>query len=323
MTVYAIPSGRAVAAEDIDPAGLYWVDLLHPTEEEIAVSNRRLGLELPTRPEMEEIEPTSRLYVEKDAIFVTATVLANADQADAVTTGPVSFVLTPRFLVTLRYIDNQSFRLFRSRLEGRFPAEAKPAHVFSALLDAIVDRLADILERVGLNCDRLSAEIFQAESADRRADRQTTLLRELLRRTGQNSEILNKIRESLVSLNRLHVYSLEPIRRIGKNSLTTHMKGIGRDVQALTDHAHFLDGKIAFYLDAILGLISIEQNQIIKIFSIAAVIFLPPTVVASMYGMNFKFMPGLETPLGFPLSLVLMLASAVLPYWFFRKKGWI
>jgi len=327
FTIYELSTGKSLGDQMLDPGDLdenqYWVDLFQPTSTEIELWNERLGLDLPTRPEMEEIESTSRLYVEGHALFMTATVLSNSDEPGGIRTSPVTFILGDKIVVTVRFVDNQPFRKFIENFERRTKTRTTPAHTLSALLDSLVDRLADILERVGSQCDRLSNEIFRSKDNDRKANQQNEILRELLRRTGQNGETVAKTRESLMTLNRIIVYFQESIKNQRLDSLVSHVKGISRDVQSLSDHANYLDGKVAFLLEAVLGLISIEQNQIIKIFSIAAVIFLPPTVVASIYGMNFNIMPELQQEWGYPFALGLMVVSAILPFVYFRRKGWI
>ena len=327
FTIYELSTGKSLGDQMLDPSDLdenqYWVDLFQPTSTEIELWNERLGLDLPTRPEMEEIESTSRLYVEGHALFMTATVLSNSDEPGGIRTSPVTFILGDKIVVTVRFVDNQPFRKFIENFERRTKTRTTPAHTLSALLDSLVDRLADILERVGSQCDRLSNEIFRSKDNDRKANQQNEILRELLRRTGQNGETVAKTRESLMTLNRIIVYFQESIKNQRLDSLVSHVKGISRDVQSLSDHANYLDGKVAFLLEAVLGLISIEQNQIIKIFSIAAVIFLPPTVVASIYGMNFNIMPELQQEWGYPFALGLMVVSAILPFVYFRRKGWI
>lgn len=327
FTIYQLSTGKTLTDEEYLQSErdeeLLWVDLFQPTTTEIELWNERLGLDLPTRPEMEEIESTSRLYVEDHALFMTATVLSNSEEPGDIRTTPVTFVLGQKILVTMRFVDNQPFRQFIHNLERRPTTRKTPAHALSGLIDSLVDRLADILEKVGSECDRLSHEIFRSNATRRKASQQNELLRELLQRTGQNGEIVAKTQESLMTINRIIVYFLESIKNMGLESLTSHVKGISRDIQSLSDHANFLDGKFGFLLDAVLGLINIEQNQIIKIFSIAAVIFLPPTVVASIYGMNFSIMPELSLEWGYPFALGLMLLSAIVPFVYFRRKGWI
>jgi len=326
FTIYELGTGETIDDDDFSNArgrSALWIDLFQPSENEIELWNERLSLDLPTRSDMEEIESTSRLYVEDDALFMTATVLARTDVPSEMSSTPVTFVLRKETLVTVRFVDNHPFRLFIQNPKRRMGGKASPSYVMSGLLDNIVDRLADILEKAGAECDRLSSEIFNSKKDQRKANQQNTILKELLTRTGQNGEVVAKVRESLTSINRLIVYFLESIKNLGQDSLVSHAKGIGRDIQSLSDHANYLDGKVAFLLDAILGLINIEQNQIIKIFSIAAVIFLPPTVVASIYGMNFTMMPELSQEWGYPFALGLMVVSAVAPFLFFRRKGWI
>jgi len=327
FTIYELGSGETIAEEEfasrVGSGKPFWIDLFQPSEDEIELWNERLELDLPTRTEMEEIESTSRLYIEDNAFFMTATVLAHTDRPSEMSSTPVSFVLRKDTLVTVRFVDNTPFRVFIKNRKRRAGAKGTPSHVMSGLLDSIVDRLADILEKAGAECDRLSSEIFGSEKEKRKANQQRMILQELLRRNGQNGEVIAKVRESLTSINRLIVYFLESIKNMGMDPLISHAKGIGRDVQSLSDHANYLDGKVAFLLDAILGLINIEQNQIIKIFSIAAVIFLPPTVVASIYGMNFTMMPELSQEWGYPFALALMFTSAIAPFLYFRRKGWI
>jgi magnesium transporter len=192
------------------------------------------------------------------------------------------------------------------------------------LLEAVVDRAADHLESVALVIDKTSHEVFHTEPARRPRGRD---FQELLRRIGEEGDFNSKLRESLVSLLRLAAFlssvldSADPKR--STREVKAHLKTLQRDIQSLTDHSTFISGKINFLLDAILGMISIEQNAIIKIFSVVAVIFLPPTLVASIYGMNFRFMPELAWPYGYPFAIGLMLLSALVPVIYFRRKGWL
>ena len=152
-------------------------------------------------------------------------------------------------------------------------------------------------------------------------------LQELIERIGEEGDFVSKMRESLVSIGRAVAFmqAVEDQARENKQvkENKARIKILQRDIVSLTDHATFLSGKISFLLDAVLGLISIEQNGIIKIFSVAAVVFLPPTLVASIYGMNFAFMPELQWQFGYPFAILLMIMSAVLPYYYFKGKGWL
>jgi magnesium transporter len=297
-----------------------WVDLLNPTEDEEKKVERALKFNVPTREEQQEIEVSSRLYQENGAYFMTATLLYTTEQGDPRTT-PATFILAGQRLVTVRYAEPRAFPIFVSRC-NRTETDLKsgPA-VLIGLLETIIDRLADFIERLQAEVEGLSHSIFElkggAASKQRRFD-------VLLRAIGREGEITSKARESAHSLGRLLTFLIHAAneRKEGK-PLQARIRTAARDVTSLTDYATFLSGKIIFLLDATLGGIQIQQNDIIKIFSVAAVVFLPPTLVASIYGMNFQFMPELSWWFGYPLAIVLMILAAALPYLYFKRRGWL
>lgn len=323
LDVYVKQDGRLArlsGATDI-PVEAVWIDMLRPTYEEEALVERAVGVDVPTHEEMLEIEVSSRLYEEDGRLFLTATVLSQSDSV-LPAARPITFVLTPEHLVTVRYSEPKSFEMFGSRCV-KPGAGADPASLLVGLLDAVIDRTADTLERLSAEMDALSAKVFRPRvGADRR--RSDVEYHDVLREIGQKGELNAKIQESLLSIGRLATY-LGQALLAGKpaRDLRGRVKTLGRDVNSLTDHAHFLSDRVTFLLDATLGLINIEQNAIIKIVSIATLVFLPPTVIASVYGMNFQFMPELAWPWGYPFALALMAASAVLPYLVFRRIGWL
>jgi len=187
------------------------------------------------------------------------------------------------------------------------------------LLDAIVDRAADILERIGAEVDAVSRDIFEPES-----ERTGAHYKAILTAIGRRGDLTSKVRESLVSIGRLLLFLANEAEGMRWNKDTrTLLNSMQRDVQSLSDHATYLSNKITFLLDAVVGVVTIEQNNIIKIFSVAAVALLPPTLIASIYGMNFKHMPELDWRYGYPLAIFLMIAGAVLPYLFFKWKKWL
>jgi magnesium transporter len=315
-----------------------WIDLHQPTNEEELALEAALGINIPTREEMQEIELSSRLYKEGDVLFITGTMVTNAN-TDNPTSNAVTFIVMPNRLVTLRYAEPQPFRSFRAMHQAH-PELYRTGHeVFAGLIDAIIDRVADILEGVGVSLDRISLKIFDAEAPDggsnwdrqpskvkggkRRKQRQHDFV-DILRRIGCTSDLVSRARESLVSFARVVAFYREmqqdnPEARVA----LVHLKTVAGDLSSLSDHASFMSGKISFLLEATLGMINNEQNGIIKIVSVAAVVFLPPTLVASVYGMNFEVMPELKWVGGYPFALVLMVFSAVLPYAFFKRKGWL
>jgi magnesium transporter len=310
--------GVIVGEHDEIPPGSLWLDLFNPTLEERRKVDQTIAIELPTRADMEEIEISSRLYQEGDAVFMTSMVLAQTDTevpaADAIT-----FVLTPERLVTIRYIDPQPFRTYALRCERSLINVNRPDVVLMQLLDAIIDRVADILEKTGTDVELMSVEIFTPGphpmgSRDFQA---------ILRRLGQKHGLTSKIRESLLTIGRMLTFLTQTTDNKQHKDIRAHLKTLVRDVQSLQDHSTFLAGKLSYLQDATLGLINSEQNNIIKIMSVAAIVFLPPTVLASIWGMNFRFMPELEQVWGYPAALVLILIAGLFPYIYFKRRGWL
>ena len=297
-----------------------WIDLLNPTEAEEKKVERALKFNVPTREEQQEIEASSRLYQENGAYFMTATLLYTSEQGDPKTT-PATFILAGQGLVTVRYAEPRAFPIYVARC-NRTETDLKsgPA-VLIGLLETIIDRLADFIERLQAEVEGLSHSIFElkggAASKQRRFD-------VLLRAIGREGEITSKARESAHSLGRLLTFLIHAANeRKEVKPLQARIRTAARDVTSLTDHATFLSGKIVFLLDATLGSINIQQNDIIKIFSVAAVVFLPPTLIASIYGMNFHHMPELEWWYAYPLALALMVVAAIVPYLYFKRRGWL
>ena len=323
LKIYSPGDGGATCVTDPTheslPVGAAWIDMISPTRDEELFIERALGIAVPTRDEMIEIEPSSRLYIEGDATVLTANLLIGVDK-DPVSTA-VSFVLTPTVLITIRYAEPRVFETFAAHAGRATLVSADPGMTLVNLLDAIVDRLADSLEGVGGEMDQVSRSTFRR--ANSKQQRMTTAaLTVLLDRIARAQDIVSKARDSAVSLARLLSFASFAMKKTG-NGTRDHLKSLSRDVASLTDHATYLSGNVTFLLDAALGLINIEQSAIIKIFSVGSVIFLPPTVIASIYGMNFVAMPELHWAYGYPFALGLMVLSAVGPYYFFKARGWL
>ena len=313
--VSADAAAPAAAAE-----GAVWVDLVSPTPEEDKLVERLLGVAVPTREEMQEIEVSSRLYVENGVRYMTATLMCQSE-SEAPKTTAVTFILAGHRLVTVRYDEPRPFALVSAKLGRLCPATVTGESVLMDLLDAIIDRAADILERIGAEVDIISHQIF--EPTRRRANRSRTY-HHILRTIGRKGDLTSKVRESLVSIGRLVVFlANEADGMKWPKEMRAQLKVMQRDVHSLSDHATYLSNKITFLLDAMLGMVSIEQNNIIKLFSVAAVALMPPTLIASIYGMNFKHMPELEWVFGYPFALFLMVVAAVVPYVYFKWRGWL
>lgn len=300
------------------PENAVWVDLLEPSVEEERMVERELGLDVPSREEMREIETSNRLYEEEGVLFMTVTVAAKLDTLRPESTA-VTFILTNGRLITNRYVDTKSFRQFISFAERHPLACNSPLVILAGLVEAITERIADTLERVGADLDAVSSSIF---AIDPRAAVKRDL-RGLLERIGFNGELNSKARESLVSLARMLVFLQQSNSLALNDEMRGRLRSIASDVAALSDHASFLGSKVSFLLEATLGLINLEQNNIIKIFSVAAVMFMPPTLIASIYGMNFRHMPELDWDLGYVFAMSLMIGSGIGIYFYFKRRGWL
>ena len=296
-----------------------WIDLLNLSPSEETRIEHFLGIELPTREEMHEIEVSSRLYTHNDALYMTATLVTNTETLDP-ETHAVTFILSNERLITIRYTDPKTFHLFSNRVERLPVGQLNGNSLFIELVEVIIDRIADILERIGQNIDGLTRLIFR--NSPSHDDHTKTNYQEVLEHIGLNGDLVSKTRESLVTINRMVSYAHQS-GRIKQVESIHHLSTLAKDMASLSDHASFLSNKVNFLLDATLGMINIEQNNIIKIFSIAAVMFLPPTLIASIYGMNFDVMPELHWEFGHPLSVALMLLSSWVPYKYFKRKKWL
>jgi len=296
-----------------------WIDLLQPSADEGRFVEEALGIEIPTRAEMREIEPSNRFYQERGAFFMTASIVYNIE-APSPSLTPVTFILAGDRLVTVRYAEPRAFPLYLQRVDkGDAPCNTG-SFVMTGLLEALVHRKADLIERTQDEVERLAQSVFGLRGGRTTRNRRLDVL---LKGTGKAGDINARAEESATSLNRLLHFFVQATHDRGDDPrVRQRIKAIHRDVNSLLDHTRFLSGRVSFLLDATLGIISNEQNQIIKLFSVMAVILLPPTLVASVYGMNFKHMPELDWYLGYPFALLLMVAAAVVPYLYFRRKGW-
>lgn len=302
------------------PENAVWIDLFRPTREEEKAAEAYLGAELPTREEMQEIEPSSRLSMENGALYLTAVLPCRSESHDPTNTA-VTFVLGERHLATVRYDEPGTLPLARQRLTRTGTGILKAEHALIGLLESAIDRLADIVEWTGSRIDEIARQVFRGAPDEPPGGSQYNAA---LRAIGHEGLRLGHVEESLISLRRLLLYLIEKAEppRFDKEE-RARLKTMQRDVQGLSDHCRGLEDRTTFLLDATLGLISIEQNAIIKIFSVLAVVFMPPTLVASLYGMNFDLMPELHWRFGYPFAILLMVLSAVGTFWVFRWKRWL
>ncbi|PTX50381.1 magnesium transporter [Gemmobacter caeni] len=300
-----------------DLAQAVWVDLYRPLSGQVALA-QALGVEVPTLADMEEIEVSNRLYREGSVDYLTV-VLPGLSETKAPMSGPVCFILHPERLVTVRHHAPRPFETYPERADKVGPGCADPRRVFLSLMEEIVGRLADLMEGSGRALDALMAQVFE-EGAKASDD----ALQEALRQVARESDLISRVRQSLLTLERAISYFGQALDEAGAgHGLRPVVKGLMRDIRALEVHGDFLTSRVAMASDVTLGMVNLAQNKTVKIVSVVAVIFLPPTVIASAYGMNFAHMPELQWAFGYPMALALMLASAVLTYLFFKWKRWL
>lgn len=309
----------AIGESGAIPEGAIWVDLSTPTRSEELAAEAFLGADLPTREESEEIEFSSRFYLEHGAVFMTATLLTGVEKGEPVNS-PMTIAVGGNRVVTLRYEDFRAVRQFVS-VAGKPGSRCDGVEsVFNLMIEAIVDRAADVIEQIAASVEQLNKEIF-SRNRTRKRERP---LEEVIDDIGFQDDLAAKIRVSLHSLERLVRFAALALpASFDKGSNRGRLKLAGRDIQSLEAHITFLSSKIAFLLDATLGLISVEQNEVIRVLTIVATFFFPPTLIGTIYGMNFANMPELQWAWSYPLSILTMIVSALLPYLYFKRKGWL
>lgn len=299
-----------------------WIDLDSPTPAEEDAVEATLGIDIPTHEDMQEIEISSRIYRENGVLFLTAQIVATVE-ARSTEIGPVTFVVCPDRLVTVHYHHPGSLRHFADWAARHDTALGTGVDAAVGLLESAVDRLADILEGEARRLDALSTAIFAAHRPSGKGD----TLGVVLQRIGRAEDLNGKVSESLGTIQRLVGYLSVNAEHPGVQLLTDTerpvVRSLEQDVRSLREVAATQSDKIRFLLDATLGVINIRQSDVIKIFSVVAFVFLPPTLIASIYGMNFEYMPELAWLWGYPMALGMMVVSALVPYLLFRWKKWL
>lgn len=326
ITFYTIENGTLIAhAPQALPMmeQIMWFDLFEPTKDEEVLVENYLGINVPTYDEMREIESSSRLYVENNVVFASSMVMTHTD-SDEPQSRAISFILCQKKLVTVRYSNPYSFRAASTKPEDEEHVINSGYGILMLLMETITARLADILENASHQLDSVNRLLFRPAIHDRAARLQAKPdYEDMLRRIGIYGDVFSKAQESLLTNQRLVSFAAQASSPRWSTAEQERVHIALKDMSALSEYINFQSNKVNFLLDATLGMISIEQSGIIKIFSVASVVFLPPTLVASIYGMNFTFMPELHWVVGYPFAIVVMILSALLPYLFFKKKRWL
>ncbi len=307
---------------DSAAADVVWLDLQQPTDEERAAVERVTKLRVPVKADLAEIESSSRLSTEGQVLYLSTPMTYRS--LDGVShTAPLGFVLSPEHLLTVRFADLPVFDTYAERfsIANRHPCSVG---AFLGLLEATVDRLADVLEHVGADLDATSRRVFRPDKAGpRNAARMDAQLRATLRGVGRAGERLSNIRDSLTGVQRIVLYTHDVARSWIPPDMLPRFMTLRQDITSLTEYDVQLSNKVQFLLDATLGFINIEQNNGIKVLTVVSVVGVPPTLLASVYGMNFKWIPELQWEYGYFYGLAVIIASGILPLVWFKKRGWI
>ena len=288
-----------------------WIDAHEATDEERDELNTFLRAELPESDDVEEIEFSARYFQDGSGIHVHSLFLAPGESGRH-STATVAFILQDRRLITVREDDQADFRLLRMRSRAGQVHVSSPQDLLVTIFEQKVENLADALEDIHRKLEEVSRMVLEDTEAE---------LEDAIDRLAKLEDSNGKIRLCLMDTQRSISFVQRHLRESFEWQETA--REIKRDVDTLMSHTAFLFDKINFLMDSTQGFINIEQNQIIKIFSIAAMVFLPPTVVASAYGMNFEYIPHTDWKYGFVVAVLLMLLSAILPYWYFKRKDWL
>lgn len=301
------------------PQTALWIDVISPDATE-AATLAPLVPEVPTLEDLEEIEISARLYREEGFDIMTILVpgLSREDNVMPIN-GPVAFLIGQGRLVTVRYHRPRVFETYPRRAGKLGLGCSSPERIFLGLCEEIIGRIADLLEGAGRELDKVTRALFSPNQ--RHSPKQ---LEEALETAGRQSDMVANCRLSLLTLDRaLGFFRLGLEDRGQAEPFKSTIIGLSRDVQALEVHGDYLTARVAQATDATLGMINLAQNTTVRIVSVVAVLFLPPTLIASVYGMNFRTMPELALPWGYPAALGLMLLSALLTFGIFKWKKWL
>ena len=316
------PAPQELVNESHLHAGALWIDMLDPDEPTRQLVEATTGLHVPTRDELSEIESSSRLSRIGAALYLSIPGLGRSEGGET-RTSPVGFVLAPDRLLTVRFSHLPALETYAARCRSGANSDRSSTALLLGLCEALIDRIADVLEREGEELDSVSRRVFRPSDKGRaRPRRAETELRALLRTIGRVGDLVSKIRDTLLGLGRIIPFILANAPWITPDQ-KTRFKTMRADITSLTDYDGHLTGKVQFLLEAILGFIGIEQNNIIRVLTVVSVVGVPPTFFASMWGMNYKSMPELDWSYGYPMALGVIILSAVLPIVWFRVRGWL
>jgi magnesium transporter len=298
-----------------------WIDLLNPTSEEKRSIERLLDVEIPDEQSLSEIEASSRMISKQRKLYLSSPAVRVDEHGDAYLT-PIGFVIGVEVLVTVRFADLPIFDAVAERVRTDDGLQNGMC-VFTALLEAMVDRGADVLEHLGATSDGLSRDVFKGGLIrNRKPVRSSRRMREALENLGDMADRLARARDVLLGVQRIAAFAGELGNAWVTPMTRKRLDSVTKDVVSLSDYETRLSDKIQLLLDAILGFINIQQNDLFKILTIVSVVGVPPTILVGVWGMNFKAMPELNWTWGYPLAWLAILGSIALPLLWFKSAGW-
>jgi magnesium transporter len=317
--IYISPSG-SLTKNPANSATLAWIDILNPTPEQRDEIEEAMHITLPQRSELLQIEFSNRFYMENGCIFMSVNLITQVLPIPE--SHMVTLIVTPKAILTLRYSNPNPVQSLIDQLEQKRFEINNYLFVIVILLETFVGKVADIFELVGERSDQIVSLLVK--SINNKVNKNhSEVLNKILREINSLENLLSKGYQSLASINLLVGFYEQNDDEHQENYVIKNIDIVKKDVHSLLKHGEYLSQKLGFHLQSTLGLINIEQTQIVKMFTVLAMVFLPPTLIASIYGMNFKFMPELNSVYGYPIALLLMVASTFVPYKYFKKKGWI
>jgi magnesium transporter len=297
-----------------------WIDLKSPDQDEIRAVGEATGLPMPTRDEISAIEASSRLQRRGGALYLSTPLIVPGEAGPRLS--PAGFVLGPDRLITLRFDDFAAFDAASGHAieDGE---DITGLGVFACVFESIIDGLADGLEQAAADLDQVSRGIFHPKSRRRRGGKAELFQRQILSKVGRIGERLSQTRDVLLGVGRIVPFVLEVRQEADAGAVAARLKAVRQDIASLNDYEAHLANKVQFLLDAVLGFITISQNDIFKVLTVASIVGIPPTLMAGIYGMNFKNMPELTWTLGYPFGWLMIIISALIPLAWFKWKGWV
>jgi magnesium transporter len=322
LTIYRDTSGSVRNSKSPAlPGEVIWLDLLNPTDDEKAFAETRAGVRIPAKEALSEIESSSRLIVERGVIYLSTPVVAQGDTPDRFLS-PVGFILSSNVLVTVRFAEISIFEAVAEKVRNDESLRSSIG-VFTALMEAFVDRGADVLERLGAELEQISRSVFRGDSGKPlHTARANERLRQTLSAIGVVGERLSQARDVFLGVGRIVPFVIALPHEWILPEFEGRLAAVSKDIASLNDYEAHLSNKVQFLLDAVLGFITIAQNDLFKVLTIVSVVGIPPTLMAGIYGMNFRFMPELGWSWGYPFGLTIIVISALIPLVWFKWRGW-